>query len=703
MPPLPKKQKLISLDTETTGIDFKHGARPYLVTICNEAGQNTWWEWDVNPLTRKPIVPRADLFEIQAAINEADGVVLQNPKFDYKALLELFAANRVKFTWDWDKVFDTLMAGHLLASNQPHDLTSMVLVYLGVNIQPYEDAIEVAVNEAKRMARSKQFQEEHPGWRLAKKGEPDMPSAKEKTWKFDMWLPRALAKLNKYPADHPWWNVCNEYANPDSASTLPLFIQQRKILKEKGLWEIYLERLKVLPSIAGLEQHGLTMIDSHTDELEKQYLKTCAKLHKTCVELSGGKLDKLPKNGASNALKSVLFDQFKLTSSKTTPKGNASVDKFVIDEWLTTLPDNSNAYEFISCLKGYRKRQTALGYITSYRSYQVASQIPGYSLIYSNLNPTGTDTLRFSSENPNGQQISKQEIEEEGEEGHSARYMFGPEPGREWWAMDYENIELRIPGYESNERCMVDLFEKPDDAPFFGSYHLLNASIIYPDLFWPLADQKGAFKEKYADSWYQWVKNFGFAFSYGCMEATGDRTAHKPGAYNLVKDRLKEHSKLNAKMVAMANKCGYVETIPDVTVNPKRGYPIWCSYSKWGRGVAPTIPLNYHVQSTAMWSTMKAMTRCYNFIQKWNRAAVGAVVDGIVKVFAGEVKLVLQVHDEIVFDLPKGGTKNLPLANKLRSLMEQSGNDIGIPLRVAISYHPNNWGTKEKVKEALAV
>jgi hypothetical protein len=42
---------MISLDSEDTGLDLKHGAKPYLVTICDEEGQNTWWEWDVNPQT----------------------------------------------------------------------------------------------------------------------------------------------------------------------------------------------------------------------------------------------------------------------------------------------------------------------------------------------------------------------------------------------------------------------------------------------------------------------------------------------------------------------------------------------------------------------------------------------------------------------------------------------------------------------------
>jgi hypothetical protein len=93
----------------------------------------------------------------------------------------------------------------------------MALHYLGVNIEPLEIAVKQATTEARRMARSK-----YPDWRIAKSGLPEMPSAKESTWKYDMWLPRAIAMEEGYPDNHPWWTVCADYANGDSAVTLPL-------------------------------------------------------------------------------------------------------------------------------------------------------------------------------------------------------------------------------------------------------------------------------------------------------------------------------------------------------------------------------------------------------------------------------------------------------------------------------------------------
>jgi hypothetical protein len=47
--------------------------------------------------------------------------------------------------WPWEKTEDTLIAGHLLSSNTPHDLTTMTETYVGKPIQQWEDDLEEAV------------------------------------------------------------------------------------------------------------------------------------------------------------------------------------------------------------------------------------------------------------------------------------------------------------------------------------------------------------------------------------------------------------------------------------------------------------------------------------------------------------------------------------------------------------------------------
>lgn len=752
---------MLSLDTECSGLDIRHGARPFFVTTCNHLGEQLYWEWDVDPLTREPEVVVDDLWEIEQLIQgEPDTLVLQNPKFDYAALDSLAGYGGWAWEeWDWSTVHDTLMAGHLLASNHRHDLTAMALEYLGEDIQPLEDALEVAVNEARRIA-----EREFPNWRIAKKGMADLPSQKESFWRADYWLPRAVAKAKDYPQDHPWWTVLSNYGNKDSETTLATFIVQKKELERRGLWEMYLFRMKLLPALYQMESCGVTGKVSHHQELLAAYKEDSKQARAKLVEIANS-FDydlELPKSGNNDSLRKFCFGTTGLEKCeacdgtgktkegrgkkrvevecskcfgegvdpagpqqwlglpvvKTGKKSDGpALDKQCLEEYLVTLDQSSPQGIFTKTLKKMRTRDTALTYLDGYqRFWQImdGTNVWGdWFRLFSSLNPTGSDTLRFTSSNPNAQNISKAEepcpacdgdpdlrksceaCKGTGTHSLSLRYCFGPLDDEEWWSLDYENIELRIPAYESREPAMIELFERPDNAPYFGSYHLLNASIVYPDLFWPTAEQKGAFKKKYASTWYQWCKNGGFCKQYGGGKTKTDATFHKVGAYDLLNSKMPLMAAMNTRWIEFANRHGYVETRADKEVCPDRGYPLLCARSDWGT-ISPTIPLNYHVQGTAMWCTCRAMVRCkefldklstnFNFLRQWVPTATREQM-------AKGYRMILQVHDEIVFKFPKGITpqQNLPIVRQLQKLMEHSGEDIGIPLRVAATYHDHTW------------
>lgn len=744
----------VALDTETTGLDHHHGARPFYVTVCDDEGNLQYWEWEVNPLTRKPKIPKRDMDEIEEVVNDCDELVFQNAKFDLAALGTV--RRRIVDNLDWSKVHDTLLSSHLLTSNQPHDLTTQALVYLDINLKPLEVKLKDAVNEARCIARSK-----YPSWRIASDRLPEMPSAKEGTSCFDYWLPRAIAHAEGYAETHPWFTVLRDYSNADPAATIGIYLRHMELIQKAGLSAIYQKGRRFLPRIVfGMEDRGIGIHKPSLVRLQSEYAKTTEEAGAICTKIARKlKYDLvMPKGGKNNSLAHFCFgspteikcDTCKgkgsINAKKLEPKsiakfvrgsekklvvcpkcegegkvsqekqhwlklpivgktdsGAPSFDKNALDIYLITLKEGTDQHNFIKAIADKRKRDTAISYMHSYAKFMVPTEHPDWSLIHPSLNATGTSTLRFSSKNPNEQQISKKEIsvtcpkckghkcefcdkDEDGDPtgkvSSNLRSLFGPLPGREWWSLDYENLELRIPAYESGEKVMIELFEKSDDAPYFGSYHLMNASIVYPDLFWPLADKKGAFKDKYETTWYSWIKNFGFAVQYGAQlgSGTADRAAHKKGAQALVASKLKCIQRLTDEMKAHANKYGFVETIPDKTVDPNRGYPIQCSRTHWGN-ISPTIPLSYHIQSTAMWCTSKAMFRVQNYFDAKHRNCYMA----------------LQVHDELVVDLPAGGKKNLPIVNRVKALMEQSGDDIGVPLKVSASYHPKNWGEKVKL------
>lgn len=749
----------IAFDTETTGTDLRHICRPFFFTLYDGNKIDNWW-WRVDPLTRGVKVVKEDLEEMAQRFDDADEIVFQNAKFDIGAL------DSVGLEWKpewWDKTQDTLLSAHLLASGEPHDLTTLALRYLRVDIKKFEDALERVCKEARGIVRRK-----YKDWRIADDEDPGLPSLKsskkrqKKTetggaWKWDMWLPCELARaegwiigqctvvnLQKEPFDvridrqskwgnpfvigrdgtrqeviakyeryirskpellnsikeldekrlgchckpdechgdvlakilseraHPFATALPTYSNADSASTLPIWHEHVRLMEERNLLPIYDKvRRLLIRRIFEMEKRGITCHEDRLDTYIADFTEIATTAEKVCVNLSGEMIDSLPKSGSTKEMRCLLFEEWKIPVIESSEKtGQPSVNQDSMDVWAVTLPANSKPLSFITNLGKNRKHNTAVSFMRSYKRFGVRTEHESVLRLHSSLNPTATAHLRWASSNPNQQNISKQE-------GANIRYCFGPAPGREWWAIDYENIELRIPAYESGEEEMVNIFERPNDPPYFGSYHLLVFNILHPEKF---AKDGIACKDIYKGTWYQWTKNGTFARQYGAVVSSGtaDKAYRVPGAQLQIDHRFPKVTALNKHWIRFAAKNGYVLTMEDREVG---AYPLQVRRGKGGQ-VMPTIPFNYHVSGTAMWCMCRAMIRC------------GDYLDSLTDHF-----MTMQVHDELVFDFPKGDTPtaNLPKALKLKEIMEESGKDIGVPLKASVSYHPHNWAKSEKL------
>lgn len=658
--------RFLSIDCETTGLDFHHGAKPFLITTCQESGEQLYWEWRVDPTTRQPVVPTEDIREIrELLLGSGFEWVFHNAKFDLEALVAAGILRPEEIPWE--RVHDTLYSSHLLSSNTPKDLTHLCLQYLGIDVAKHEQELRAACMKARTVARSR-----YKDWRTAKAGLPDMPSAKKTVWKYDLWLPREISIVESDSKYKEWLTLCSKYANIDSGSTLTVFLEQREQLKEAGLWDIYEQRRKLVPIVFEMQQRGITVNRTRLDELEIEFRKRSNRLGKRCCQIAKrnhGYDLALPKSGNNGSLTEFVFEKAKfpvLAVSKKT--GKPSLDKTVLEEYEASM--TGYRQRFVQSLRSKRKCDTSLSYLEGYRRFWLHEFEDWYRL-YPSVNPTATDTLRWSSQSPNEQNISKKD-------GYNLRYAFGPVPGREWWSLDYDNLELRIPAYECQEPAMLELFENPNKPPWYGSYHLLIFSILHPDKY-DHNDPKGLVKakEKYAATWYQWTKNGNFAELYGAVESSGtaDRAFHVPGAQNIVANKLTKKSELNRYWIDFAQQHGHVTTLPDTSLLEPKGYPIQCPVDRYGR-VLPTVPLNYHVQSTACWIVMQAMIKIREYF------------NGL----QDDCYMVMNVHDEVVIDMPyRRNKRNLPKVRNVRRLMESIGDDIRVKLTCGMKYHINNW------------
>ncbi len=695
---VPRQLGLTAIDCETSGLDLRHGARPFFVTTCRPDGTQTWYEWDVDPYTREVAVPPEDVAELNALLASGEDLVGHNVKFDATALTAVGVG-----PWPWDRTHDTTLLAHLLASNQPKDLTALCTLWLGRDVLPLEVRLGEAVKKARSLCKRRDFVERFGEWDLTHTDgdDPRLPSGGG--WRTEYWLPKAVHGTG-YFADEGltagWDRVLRDYANEDSAVTACLFDVMLREVRRRGLEKLYGERRKLLRVCAEMERHGMTYSRAGRDALAAELTRERDGHEAECRAVAAKYSYSLefPKGAVNQNLRTFCFDVLRLPHVRN-PKAKTDApcldSKNAVPHYLATLPEDSDGGRFVRSMTMKRARDTGLAFLAAWDGYAIPlGGADGYATVHPDFNPTGTGTTRLSCKNPNAQQVGKKDLDATGMPIAVLRGAFGPAPGREWWSLDFANIELRIPAYLSGERDLIGLFEDADSPPFYGSEHLLNFSVVYPDL-WEDAvrevgiDRAGPWvKREYAGSWYKWCKNGDFAVGYQAGDATADLAFHRPGSRRRLVERFAKKAALNDRCVRFAEGHGYVETVPDATVDPTRGYPLWTQRGEYGR-VTPTLPLNYVVQGTAGQCGNKAAVRCLGQLDDWNRAAG-----------RDDWRMPCYVHDELVFDFPRRADprrdpkrSNLGRVRVLQKLMERSGDDLvtRVPLRVAVEYHDVSW------------
>lgn len=756
---VPSIKRVIAIDTESTGLDWAHGAMPWLVSVSDRVdAPPRVWRWWVDPVTRFPEVPPADVQQIRDELAAADVVVAHNGKFDAHVL------SNVGIGFPWEKLRDTLIVSHLLASNHPHNLTDTVMEHLHVDILPLERAVEAATKACRQtISRNEWLQHgvDCSRWRLAKEGLAEMPSVgggddEDKPWKADMWVAHSLAEallaagvdLSDTEFHQGWLDAPIAYAEADPAVTLAFWMWAEREVERRGLGLILADRMGLARIAYDLESHGVTASEVETASLILEYSASVDLAQAECVAIADRfdfPLD-LPSGAAPNdSVKEFMWGSVRLECPKcgtervhkrwerggvngsTTCKrcagrrgrlvlqrgvdgkplrhlpkvlvggpevvecvkkenpylnlpyvvssktGNPTLDADAMRHYLAVL-ETGPALEFVEHLASMRSRQTAVSYMRSYGWYWLPTVVPEWRRIHSHGNPTATDTLRWAFNDPNTSNISDKE-------DFSLRRCFGPMPGREWWKMDFKSIERRIPAYESGEPKMIGVFEEPDEPPYWGNLYCLTASVLYPEEYWPRSHEEGLFKRE-RPQLYRRAKFFDLARQYGCGRKKGDLLSGVPGSSDLMSSEFPLFAALQRHYLDFAERWGYVETIPDREVDSLRGYPLLASRGEDGR-VNPTTPFCYHVSGTAMQCTNHAMLKTERQVKEWNAEGW----DGF---------LTLQVHDELVWDCPRGTgerpwEENLHRMDVLRELMESVGNGIGVPTPVSREYFVGNY------------
>ena len=632
--------RVIAVDTETTGLDIVKGCKPFAVYTFDNEGNHRWWMWNVDPHTRQPIVPRRDIREIRDYISSADELVMHNYSFDLRAL----ASVGIEFEWE-GKLHDTGVMGHVLRSDKTQlvrgKLKELAVVFLQY---PKDDEKELQkITTAARRAGKKLK------WNLAEQVEADY------------WMPRQIAIEQDRDESDPWYHVCDRYGKGDVERTLGLYLYFRQGLEAEGLMDVYRQEQRLFPVVHEMMQRGIAV---SVRRIKAEILEREARINESLDKMRMVLKDSKFNPSSTRDLQVALFEKLKFAPVKMNKTG-PSTDKSVIAALHSSAEKAGNSLQerkqirFLDALHVYRKSSTSRGYLKEYLREQF------HGRLYYSLKQSGTSTTRFSSQKPNAQNVGKGEdaVDDEGNAivVDSLRRVFGPPSGRLWLAMDYSQLQLRIFAYLTKEKSLIQSFDDGWDAHDFMAHRVFN---LKPN-------------EKPTKIQRRVGKNVNFGYIFGASPEKIESTAGMPGLWSTV-----------TRMFPNAYK--YMEDTKrevrrDRFITTPTGYRLYLPYRDGS--IATHAGVNYQVQGCEGLLVKDAMIRNHHYLHSIRHL----FEEG------DEPFITLQVHDEVIYDLPSDIEDKLlkKIASKLKRNMEKAGEAIGMKTPVDAEIIRTSWDRGE--------
>ena len=396
------------------------------------------------------------------------------------------------------------------------------------------------------------------------------------------------------------------YASADAVVTWRAARFLSDELDRLGQRELYetLE-LPLIPIIAQMEQDGALLDVPYLQQISRQMSAELQTLEARIVEMA----DQSFNVSSTQQLSKVLFEHLKLPTRglKKTSTGNISTD-------IATLEALRDQHPIIPIIIEHRE----LSKLKSTYVDALPSLIhPQTGRVHTSYNQTGTSTGRFSSSNPNLQNIPVRT-----ERGREVRRAFISPPGCLLIAVDYSQVELRIMAHISGSRTLQEAFAQGQDI------HRATASAVFGvDLSEVSAEQR-AFAKKV---------NFGLMYGMGAYRLTRDSTLTMAESRAFIEryfERLPEVKAYIDATEKQARTHGYVETLFG-----RRRYFRALAEGRAGAQEAQAelrAAINAPIQGTAADMLKQAMIRLASELRAYPQA-----------------RLILQVHDELVLEAPE--------------------------------------------------
>ncbi|HPM06095.1 MAG TPA: DNA polymerase I [Treponemataceae bacterium] len=427
-----------------------------------------------------------------------------------------------------------------------------------------------------------------------------------------------------------------DYAAEDADLTLQLWKKFEKQLKTEGLLDLFLNlESPLIPILAEMEDEGIHIEKADLEAYSKELSSEIEELSKDIYDLVGHEFN----IASPKQLQEVLFVERELPATKKIKTG-FSTDTSVLEELREHDP-------IIPKLLEYRQLSKLLStYVDA-----LPKLADENNRIHTSFMQTGTATGRLSSRDPNLQNIPIRD-----EEGRKIRQAFTAPAGRSLISSDYSQIELVVLAHLSQDENLMEAFRSGVDI------HKATASLIFSlPLEHVTQDMRRSAK----------TINFGIMYGMSAFRLSNDLSiprfqaqqfidnyfASYPGIQNFIQNTIME-----------AEDKGYVETM----LGRRRYIKQILSGNKNIKAQAERMAINTPIQGTAADIVKKAMI----------------AVDGALKKQFPRAKLLLQVHDELIFECDTSEVAEIKAL--IKKEMEEVV-QLSVPLRVSIE-SGKSWG-----------
>ena len=423
------------------------------------------------------------------------------------------------------------------------------------------------------------------------------------------------------------------YAAEDADITWRLHALLKPRLPVEGGATVY-ERVDrpLIPVVAGMEREGIKVDRAQLARLSEEFATVTSKLETEIHKIAGTEFT----IGSPKQLGDVLFDTLGYKGGRKGKSGQYSTDQSVLERLSgegAPIAEKVLEWRQLSKLR------------STYTEALQAAINPDTGRVHTSYSLVGAQTGRLSSTDPNLQNIPIRTAI-----GRQIREAFVPEPGNVLVAADYSQIELRLAAHMADVPELKEAFAAGEDI------HARTAKEMYGDVTRDTRAQ---------------AKTINFAILYGISRwGLAGRLGVEPDeAQDIIDTYFKRFPGIQSyihETLESVRQLGYSETL----FGRKTWFPRISSKNQAERQGSERAAINAPIQGTSADIIKRAMVR---------------MKPALAQADLGDVRMLLQVHDELVFEMPERDVEAArPVIEQVMANAAQPAVELSVPLGIEI-------------------